>query len=113
MVSSKPGQVQGLVNQTVRFMNLKKYTWKGSKCDFMGIGGVCLTLFLFYMFGTRLIESYKSGEVVFRYHSNLFYGKEAVYLYVVSFLLVSWSALYSFFSVRKCYRKIENENKKI
>lgn len=89
-------------------MNIKTYTLKGTKCDLMSIGAVCFFSYIFYQEANRFWSSYKEGTIVFRYHSNLFYGIEAVVMYVSFSIIMLLLLIATVFSIRKCYKKVEN-----
>ena len=93
-------------------MKLANYTWRGTKCDLMSISAICLFLFAVYELGSRFYESHEKGVVVFRYHSNLFYGNEAVIMYITFLVLIIVLSISVLLGIRKCYKNIENNGSK-
>ena len=93
-------------------MKLANYTWRGTKCDLMSIGAICFFLFAVYELESRFYESYEKGVVVFRYHSNIFYGNEAVIMYITFLVLIIMLSISVLLGIRKCNKNIENYESK-
>lgn len=84
-----------------------------AKCNLMGVAYIAVVVVMFYVMGTRFYDSYTSGNIKFKYHSNVFYGKEAVVMYVsYSLVLVALLAL-SYISVKKCYKNQKNRGNSV
>jgi len=77
----------------------------------MSIGAICFISFAVYELVSRFYESYAKGIVVFRYHSNLFYGDEAVIMYITFLVLMVVLSISVYFGIRKCYKNIENNER--
>ena len=63
---------------------------------------------LAYITTAHFYSSYASGEVQFRYHSNVFYGTEAVMMYLAFYVLLVVLSIALFLKLRKCFREVKD-----
>jgi len=78
---------------------------KKTKCKLLAFGGSILIGTLFFMSFSDFYNSYQNGNIKFRYHSNLFYGTEALVMYLAVLMGFIVGGLSLYFYIQKCLNK--------
>ena len=74
-----------------------------NKCTFGMLSGVLFITFWIYRLTNDFLVTAQRGVIQFRYHSNLFYGEEAIIMYVCFYTLIGILGFSIGWWVFKCY----------